>query len=156
MIILVKYLFVLLSTLLPVQVFAFPALGDYARYVASFRGDSYEVKRTLTEYYPESNSFRHVWKLSKNDILIKEESTQLPYGWFYTEKKIENVLSSCVRREGVLGNELIQNEMIPTCAFFNEESLLDYSVGMVPFGQVRFQLRLTGEDFLDFHLVSFH
>ncbi|MFM6928384.1 MAG: hypothetical protein ACKOX6_07960 [Bdellovibrio sp.] len=151
-----KYLMVLVFTLLPFKVFAFPEIGDYARYMATFRGDAYEIKRTLTEYYPETNSFRHIWKLSKNGVVVAEESTQLPYGWFYTPKKIENVLSSCVKREGVLGEIIIQNQKVPSCTFFNEESLLDYSVGMVPFGQIRFQLHLSGEYFLDFNLVSFH
>lgn len=151
-----KYLIGLFLIALPSQVLAFPEPGDYARYVATFRGDTYEIKRTLTEYYPETNSFRQVWKLSKNGESVVEESKQLPYGWFYTEKKIENVLNSCVSREGVLGDVVIQDHKIPSCTFFNEESLLDYTVGMVPFGQIRFQLHLSGEYFLDFHLVSFH
>lgn len=133
----------------------FPKEGNYVRFAAFHNGESYEYKRALISQDLENNTFVHIYTILKNDEVIIEMISELPYSWFYNESKIKSVLKNCHKREGALGEEIIENQKIATCTFYNEESLLDYSIGMVPFGQIRFQFYLGKGEFLDFHLVNF-
>lgn len=135
---------------------AFPNEGNYARYLASFNGETYEYKKMLTHFNPQKNTFVQITKLSKGDEIIRESSNELAYMWFYNEAKVQNVLDTCVRREGALGDYVVQEQTIKSCAFYSEDSGLEYVIGMVPFGQLRFQIYLQNEDFLDFYLVNFY
>jgi hypothetical protein len=49
----------------------------------------------------------------------------------------------------------IEDKVIKVCEFYNEDSQLSYMIGEVPFGQVKFQIYLQDEDFLDFNLTRF-
>ena len=69
---------------------------------------------------------------------------------------MQNVLNNCTRREGALGTWDLQGKEIPACTFFSEDSQMDYVIGMVPFGQLRFQYHLGKEEFLDFYLQDFY
>lgn len=46
--------------------------------------------------------------------------------------------------------------MIPSCTFFSEDSQMDYTIGMVPFGQLRCQYYLGRDEFLDFYLQDYY
>lgn len=135
---------------------AFPVLDNYARYLAIYNGEIYEIKKMLYGYNSNHDSFMQISTLYKADQKLDERITELPRTWFYSPQKVQNVLNNCLRREGALGEETIQGERVKTCTFFNEASQTDYSIGMVPFGQVRFQLLWEQGVYLDFNLVNFH
>lgn len=149
-----KYLLIS-SVLLSVKAFAFPAVGDYARYEARFRGEIMVMEKQLTSQNADQNTFTQVTRVLMKDEVLQEEIVEIASLWLYSREKVSNVLKNCLRREGAPGSIIIQGQNIKTCTFFNEESQLDYSIGMVPFGQVRFQVHLGGEEFLDFNLVKF-
>lgn len=134
---------------------AFPELNNYARYLAYHQGQTYEIKKMLYEYNPDRDSFMQISTFYRNQKIFNEQITELPRSWFYNPKKIENVLNNCIRREGALGEEIIQGEKVKTCTFFNEASQTDYSVGMVPFGQVHFQELFSQGVYLEFRLTNF-
>lgn len=146
------FIFIILSSLFSQ---AFPDLHNYARYLAHHQGQTYEIKRMLYEYNPDRDSFMQISTLYRGEQFLDEQITELPRSWFYNPKKIQNVLNNCVRREGALGEEMIQGEKVKVCTFFNEASQTDYSVGMVPFGQVHFQLLLSQGVYLEFRLTNF-
>lgn len=133
---------------------AFPELFDYARYTAQFGNKKYEIKKMIFEHDSLRDTFVMTESLYEDNILQDERFLRLPKYWFYTPEKINNVIKNCTRREGALGRENIQGQEIQTCTFFNEESMMDYSIGNVPFGQVRFQYRFDGV-YLDFYLQNF-
>lgn len=137
------------------SVLAFPAEGDYARYVATLNGSTYEYKQSLIEYYPDRNSYLQATKLTKDGEIILETENELTPTWLYTRSKVENIFKTCSRRGGVLWFSMVGGQKFDTCTFYNEDSQLDYSLGMVPFGMVRFQEYLGQWQFLDFHLVDF-
>lgn len=135
--------------------FAFPAVGDFARYEAQFRGEKVVMEKELLDFSFERKAFMQLTRLIMKGEVIQEQLLEIESLWFYTEAKVNNVLKNCLRREGALGKVEIEGKVIKTCTFYNEDAQLDYSIGMVPFGQVRFQLFVTGEEFLDFNLVKF-
>lgn len=145
----------LLSALISVKSFAFPSVGDYARYEAKFRGEKFVMEKSLVEYFPERRSYSQVTRIMLRGEVVQEQVNELDQMWLYTDAKVQNVLKTCTRREGALGVTMIEDKEIKTCTFYNEDAQLDYVIGTVPFGQVRFQIYVTGEEFLDFHLVGF-
>lgn len=150
-----KFLLALTLLITTLNTWAFPAEGDYARYLASYKGEVYEFKRYLIEYYPDKDAYLHVSKLSLHETTISESWNILPRMWFYTEEKVKNVLKTCLRREGALETVVLKGERIQACTFHNEDAQLDYTIGMVPFGQLRFQEYLGSGEFLDFYLVDY-
>lgn len=150
-----KYFLTLTLIFTSLKTMAFPQEGDYARYLATYKGEVYEYKRHLIEYYPEKDAYLHVSKLSLNEITINERVTILPKMFFYTEEKVQNVLKTCLRREGALETVVLNEQRIKACTFHNEDAQLDYTIGMVPFGQLRFQEYLGNGEFLDFYLVDY-
>ncbi len=139
------------------SVFAFPAEGDYVRFLAKYKGKVFEYKKNIIDFHLDTNSFVVIEKITnEDDEVIQERTSQLPYYWFYTEKKIQNTLDNCTRREGALGDWNLQGKMIPSCTFFSEDSQMDYTIGMVPFGQLRFQYYLGRDEFLDFYLQDYY
>lgn len=149
-----KYL-LLLSVFLSVKSFAYPAVGDFVRYESNFRGETMVMEKSLIEHSPEQNTFTQMTRFLFRGEVIQEEILEIASLWFYTEEKVQNVLKTCTRREGALGSSVINGKVIKTCTFYNEGAQLDYTIGSVPFGQVRFQMFLGGEEFLDFNLVKF-
>lgn len=150
-----KSLIFIMFCMFSLNAFAFPKEGDYARFLAFHKGDTYEYKKSIIEYYPDRHSYLVISKLSKNEETLYEIIIEQAHTWFYTEAKVQHVFESCVRREGALGDTFIQGVKVKTCTFHNEDSQLDYSIGMVPFGQIRFQEYLGHGEFLDFNLVDF-
>ena len=150
-----KFLLSLSLIITSLNAWAFPKEGDFARYLATHKGEVYEYKRHLVEYYPDKDAYLHVIKLSLNETTISERWTILPKMWFYTEEKVQNVLNTCLRREGALETVILNEQRIKACTFHNEDAQLDYTIGMVPFGQLRFQEYLGNGEFLDFYLVDF-
>lgn len=135
---------------------SFPQVGNYARYIAHHQGKIYEMKKSLIDYDISSDSFLQVSKVSVDEEIMSESMNLLQSMWFYTPEKVNNVLKTCLRREGALGFTQISFQKVQTCTFYNEDAQLDYSIGMVPFGQVRFQEYLGQGQFLDFYLVDFN
>lgn len=150
-----KYFLTLTLIFTSIKAMAFPQEGDYARYFATYKGEVYEYKRHLIEYYPEKDAYLHISKLSLNETTINERVTILPKMFFYTEEKVQNVLKTCLRREGALETVVLNGDRIKACTFHNEDAQLDYTIGMVPFGQLRFQEYLGNGEFLDFYLVDY-
>lgn len=151
-----KYFYLACLFLFSAKVYAFPEEGNYVRFLATHNGKVFEYKKSLLEFHNETNSFTMIEKISTDEETIEERVTQLPFFWFYTEKKVQNVLNNCTRREGALGTWDLEGKEIPTCTFFSEDSQMDYVIGMVPFGQLRFQYHLGKEEFLDFYLQDFY
>ena len=150
-----KFFLMLTLIITSLHALAFPQEGDYARYLATYKGEVYEYKRHLVEYYPDKDAYLHVSKLSLNETTLSERWNILSPMWFYTEAKVQNVLNTCMRREGALETVILNNQRIKACTFHNEDAQLDYTIGMVPFGQLRFQEYLGNGEFLDFYLVDF-
>lgn len=145
----------LLSALISLNAHSFPRVGDYVRFEALFRGEKVMLEKELVEHYPEKNSYLQYTRITFRGEIIQEQTLEMDQLWFFTEEKIRNVLKNCTRREGALGKTEVQGQWIDTCIFHNEDAQLDSELGMVPFGQVRFQQFLGGEDFLDYYLISF-
>lgn len=139
-----------------VKIFAFPVEGSYARYEAKLDGINYEYKKAILFHNKDDDTFVNIATVLKEGEIIIETSATLPRSWFYTENKVEDTLKNCNRRYGALGFEMIEGKKIQTCTFHHEESQLDYSIGNVPFGQVRFPFYLGDSKFLDFYLVNFN
>ena len=135
---------------------SFPEVGNYARYEAYYQGQVFELKKTLIEHHPEKDSFLLVTKLSSGQEVISEDYSELPRMWFYSRAKVESVLSNCYRREGAREDVMIHGQRIQACTFYNEDAQLDYTIGMVPFGQIRFQSYLGRGEYLDFFLKDFY
>lgn len=150
-----KFLLALILIITSFNLWAFPEEGNFARYLATHKGNVYEYKRHLIEYYPDQDAYLHVSKLSLNEEIISERWTILSTTWFYTEAKVQNVLNTCMRREGALETVVLNGQRIKACTFHNEDAQLDYTIGMVPFGHLRFQEYLGNGEFLDFYLVDF-
>lgn len=135
--------------------FSFPNEGDFVRYQAQQGSDTYEIKKGLIEYDPFTDSYLETYKLTLNEEILDEYVIAVQSWWLYNPTKVLDLLRTCVRREGALERMKIANSFVDVCTFHNESAQLDYSIGMVPFGQVRFQHYLGGSQFLDFYLVDF-
>ena len=145
----------MISVLL-LNLLSFPEVGNYARYEAHYQGQVFELKKTLIEHYQEKDTFLLVTKLSSEEEVISEDYSELPRMWFYSRSKVESVLANCHRREGARENVIIHGQKIEACTFYHEDSQLDYTIGMVPFGQIRFQSYLGRGEYLDFFLKDFY
>jgi hypothetical protein len=141
--------------LMPNLVWSFPALHDYVRHEADYQGEKVIMEKSLIDYDAESDVYLQLTRITFKGEIVSEQEHALQSLWFYNPAKIQNVLKDCTRREGARGHEIIQGKRIETCSFYHEDSQLTYSIGMVPFGQVRHQAYLGDGEFLDFYLVDF-
>ncbi len=149
-------IFILCALWLPLLSFAFPNKGDYVRYEAKYDGDVVVMERTILNYYPERDSFLIGYLVTYRGKELEKVVYDTPKSFLYDEAKVANVLKTCVEREGAISIVDIMNKKITVCEFYNEDSMLTTMIGGVPFGQVRFQVYLEGEEFLDFYLVKFN
>jgi hypothetical protein len=149
-----KY-FLLLLILFPVLGWSFPSLNDYVRHEADYRGEKVIMEKSLIDYNTDADASLQLTRITFKGEVISEQEHVLQTLWFYTPAKVQNVLKDCTGREGARGHEMIQGKRIETCSFYHEDSQLTYSIGMVPFGQVRHQVYLGDGEFLDFNLVEF-
>jgi len=152
------FFFIIFLTLFSYQALAlnFPEVGNYARYEAILHGKKYEMKKALIDYNSDQDSFTQASKMTTGDQVLEDSVYQIGRQWFYTPEKVESVLKNCLRREGAPEKIEISGVLISACTFHNMDAQLDYTIGMVPFGQLRFQLYLGRSEFLDFHLVEFN
>lgn len=87
--------------------------------------------------------------------VVKDETFMLPKSFLFNADKMANLLKSCVRREGIIGSETVEGVTVKTCSFYNEDAMMTTKIGDVPFGDVRYQIYLRDEEFLDFNVVKF-
>jgi hypothetical protein len=149
--ILITFLLLVFSSL----VWSFPKVGDFVRFEAHFQGDHYKIEKKVLAYDQEKDLFKVRTLSLVNNEISQDQSHDLPRNFLYTREKVENVFKTCVSREGALGQMRIEDKVIKVCEFYNEDSQLSYMIGEVPFGQVKFQIYLQDEDFLDFNLTRF-
>jgi len=130
---------------------AYPALGDRVEYQAFWEQDPVVMTKEVISQDAESGLYRvHTLTTFRNQIL-QDQTVDLPKSFLYTPEKIKDVMRTCESREGALGLEKIDGKMLKVCEFYNEDSQLTNILGPVPFGLIRFQVYIGGEDFLDFH-----
>lgn len=131
-------------------------MGDFVRYEALYEGQVITLEKKILTHDLERNTFivRNLM-LYKNEI-IQDQLFEVPHSFLYSPAKVQNVLETCVSREGALGDMRVEDKNVKVCEFYDEGSQLTYMIGNVPFGQVRFQVYLKDEEFLDFHLKRFN
>jgi len=135
--------------------FAYPRQGDYVRFEAHYKDSMVQFEKEILSEDKEAEIFEVRSFFSYKGQILKEQIVSLPKAFLFTPEKIKNVLQTCVQREGALGEIILQNQKIKLCEYYNEDSQLTDMVGEVPFGQIRFQIYLEGETFLDFNLKEF-
>ncbi len=134
--------------------FSYPAVGDRVRYEAPFQGDVVIQEKEIQHQDPTGGVFGvHTITTFRGNV-VEEKWVDLPRSFLYTPEKIEDVIQNCVRREGAISNLIVLGARMQVCEFYHEDSQLSYLIGPVPFGLIRFQVYIGGEDFLDFHLTS--
>ena len=138
-----------------INVYAYPELHDYARFEAPYNGSMVIYEKTIKDVDPEKQSYLVNTLITYKGQIIQEKEAVLPRAFLFTQEKIQNVLKTCASRGGARWHTEIQGQTIQTCSYYNEDSMLEEIVGDVPFGQIRFQIYLEGEEFLDFNLVKF-
>jgi hypothetical protein len=152
---LITYFLLLTSLLYSRITFSYPDKGDYVKFEAAFENDVILFEKKILSQNLENETFEvHSYFTFKGQT-FREQRLIFPRTFLFTPEKIEHVLQTCVRREGALGEVIIKNKKIKVCEYYNEDSQLTEIVGSVPFGQIRFQIYLEGETFLDFHLKEF-
>lgn len=146
-------LFVYLTTLS--YTWAFPSVGDFVRYEATYDGGILAMEKKVLAHDSVKDTFSVRRLTIYKEEVVKDETLELPRSFLYDTKKVQHVFETCAQREGALGDLVVGGKKIQICEFYNEDSQLTYMIGSVPFGQVRFQNYLGGEDFLDFYLKKF-
>ena len=144
-----------LLSLFPTFVWAFPAKGDFVQYVASYKNSPVIMEKRVVAHDNERNSFTVSTITIYRDRVIQDLLVELPESFLYNSIKIQHVLDTCASREGAVGRMVIQGKEMQVCEFYNEDSQLSDILGPVPFGQIRFQVYLEGEEFLDFNLTKY-
>jgi hypothetical protein len=134
---------------------SFPKLGDFVRFEAEFQGDLYRLEKKVIDHNSSTDQFTVRTLVLVNNEIVQDQTHELPRSFLYTPEKVDNVFKTCVAREGALGDIKIEGRPLRVCEFYNEDSQMTYMIGKVPFGQVRFQIYLKDEDFLDFNLKRF-
>lgn len=148
-----KYLSLLF--LLPTLANAYPALGDFVHFEAKYRGSVVIYEKKVLAHNQADNTFEVRTLITYKGEIIKGQTHVLPYSFMYTAEKSAYVMKSCYEREGMITKLTISGKQLSVCEFYHEDSQLTYMIGPVPFGQVRFQEYLGGEEFLDFNLTYF-
>ena len=134
---------------------AYPALGDFVRYEAKYEGSMVVMEKRVLSHDETENAFEIRTVITYKDRVLKDETFTLPHNFLYTPEKVASVIKNCEIREGAISQVDVQGKKLTVCEFYNEESLLTDMIGPVPFGLVRFQVYLEGEEFLDFNLSAF-
>ncbi len=134
---------------------AFPSVGDFVRYEATYDGAILAMEKKVLAHDLVKDTFSVRRLTIYKEEVIKDETLELPRSFLYDAKKVDHVFKTCAEREGALGDLVVGGKKIQVCEFYNEDSQLTYMIGSVPFGQVRFQNYLGGEEFLDFYLKKF-
>lgn len=134
---------------------AYPSLGDFVRYEAKYEGSMVVMEKSVLSHDVVENTFEVRTLVTYKDRVLQDETYALPHNFLYTPEKVASVLKNCEMREGAISNVVVQGKKLTVCEFYNEESQLTDMIGPVPFGLVRFQIYLEGEEFLDFNLSSF-
>jgi hypothetical protein len=135
--------------------YAYPSLGDFVRYEAKYEGSMIKMERKVLSHDTVQNTFEVRTLVIYQDRIIQDDTHVLPHSFLYTPEKVASVIKNCYAREGMLTNMVIQNKKLTVCEFYDEGSQLTNMIGPVPFGLVRFQNYLQGEEFLDFNLTYF-
>ena len=145
----------LLLLLIPTFAQAYPSLGDFVRYEAKYEGSMIVLEKKVLSHNTVENTFEVRTLMTYKERIIQDVTHILPHSFLYNPEKIANVIKTCYAREGMLTDLVIQSKKITVCEFYNEDSQLTDMIGPVPFGLVRFQNYLQGEEFLDFNLTYF-
>lgn len=145
----------LILFLLSTAAHAYPALGDFVRYEAKYEGSMVVMEKRVLNHDVVENSFEVRTLVTYQDRVLQDETYSLPHNFLYTPEKVASVIKNCEAREGAISNVVVQGKKLKVCEFYNEESQLTDMIGPVPFGLVRFQIYLEGEEFLDFNLSAF-
>jgi hypothetical protein len=148
------YLFIVL-TFLPSLSWAFPSVGDFVQYQAIYKDAPVIMEKRVLAHDIDLNTFTVSLLTTYKDRVLQDQTNELPAGFLYTPLKIKHVLKTCEAREGAVGDMTVAGVKMQVCEFYNEDSQLTDILGPVPFGQIRFQVYLEGEEFLDFNLTQF-
>ncbi len=141
---------------LPSFALAYPSLSDFVRYEAKYEGSMVVMEKKVLSHEVTENIYEVRTLVTFKDRIIQDVTHVLPYSFLYTPEKVASVLKNCEMREGAISYVVVQQHQLAVCEFYNEESQLTDMIGPVPFGLVRFQVYLEGEEFLDFNLTAFN
>ena len=145
----------LLLSLLPASGMAYPAMGDFTRHEAEYRGFPVIQERRILSHDADSDTFEVNTRSTYRGRVLEDVTRTLPRMFLYTHEKIADTLKHCAEREGAVSDIRLKGKILRSCEFYNEDSQLTTIVGPVPFGQIRYQIYLEGEEFLDFNLVDY-
>jgi hypothetical protein len=144
-----------LILLVPVFARAYPGLGDFVAHEAFYEGSIVRIEKRILTHDQIHDVFTVHTKATFRGEILQDQRLEIPRTFLYTPSKVSDVLKNCIRREGARGQVSVQSKTIEVCEFFHEDSQLTYMIGDVPFGQVRYQIYLEEEEFLDFFLKEF-
>jgi hypothetical protein len=136
-------------------VWSYPESGDFVQYEASYEGSLVLMEKKVLSHDSENDSFKVRTLVTYKERIIQDQTVILPRSFLYTPEKIQHVIDTCLTREGAISDVRVQGKELKVCEFYNEDSQLTFMIGPVPFGQVRFQVYLQGDEFLDFNLKKF-
>lgn len=139
----------------PSLVLAYPAVGDFVRYEAKYQGIIVAMERKVLSYDADADTMEVRSLLIVDGEVTKDQTFMQPKTFLFNAEKMANLLKTCLRREGIVGSETVEGITFKTCSFYNEDAMMTSTIGDVPFGDVRYQIYLQGEEFLDFNLVKF-
>jgi len=145
----------LATNLFSLSSFAFPANGDFAQYTAKYEGFPVVMEKRVLAHDGDSDQFVVRTLTTYRDRVLQDQTVTLPRSFLYSLDKIKDVIQHCVAREGAVQVVQVLGAKMEICEFYNEDSQLTNILGPVPFGQIRFQTYIGGEDFLDFNLSAF-
>ena len=114
------------------------------------------IEKTIRDADPEGKNFLVHSLITFNGNVVEDKEAVMSRSFMFDKDKIANVLKTCHSRGGARWHIVLQGQTIQTCTYYNEDAQLDEMVGDVPFGQIRFQIYLGNEEFLDFNLVKFN
>lgn len=144
-----------LSLIFSLKTWAYPEVGDFVRYEAQDQGKVVAIEKKVLSTSADNSSLEVRTLIIFDQEIRRDETHVFPKEFLFNPEKLGRLLKSCLGRHGALGEELIQDQWIRTCSFFNEDALMTSTMGDVPFGEVRFQIYLGEGEFLDFNLVQF-
>jgi hypothetical protein len=134
---------------------SYPESGDFVQYEASYEGAQVLMEKKVLSHDLENDTFIVRTLVTYKERIIQDQTVILPRSFLYTPEKIQHVIDTCLSREGAISEVRVQGKELEVCEFYNDDYQLTSMIGSVPFGQVRFQVYLQGEEFLDFNLKKF-
>ncbi len=137
------------------NLWAFPESGDFVHFEAIYEGKKVVLEKKILEHNKETDIFKVRSLMLYDDQIVQDQIFDQPRNFLYSTEKVNHVLSTCEAREGALGEITLGSKNFKVCEFYDEDSQLTSMIGMVPFGVVRFQQYLQGEEFLDYNLTKF-